>query len=416
MPYYRSSESSYPPSADYEHEKFDEYRRLQQRVSYRNKKFKDEVKWHPFWTQEELLACQREHDAYIKRYVAEQEKIIEQKLEPLKRAQEKYQQHNMHDSTYPHAREGLAAKSSEYFHQAYLENRRLDGRIRYRNTKFKVEVASHPEWSRQELRERICEHEAFISDYTEKERQGINYRMMEFEEDERRRAKEETRKRAEEEYHRQQKASGEEGRRQEWHQQQQQQEGTKRRDENAYGRQQWWYNHFEEEKRRYESQKSRREEHAKRDAQEREEKQRQRAFEEDRQRREKESRERRRKQAEESERLKEQRYKSYEDGWSPRAPWKTKTNILFNDIPWPTLYHPQSADAITSEVVTAFFGDPKYFASEHWISRKRRIHTELLRWHSDKFQAVLKNVAYSDQLVVHAAAEVVVRALNELKG
>ncbi|KAK0478919.1 hypothetical protein IW261DRAFT_1297409, partial [Armillaria novae-zelandiae] len=93
---------------------------------------------------------------------------------------------------------------------------------------------------------------------------------------------------------------------------------------------------------------------------------------------------------------------------------KTKTNILFNDIPWPTLYHPQSADAITSGVVTAFFGDPKYLASKHWISRKRRMHTELLRWHSDKFQAVLKKVAYSDQLAVHLAAEVVVRALNEL--
>ncbi len=80
------------------------------------------------------------------------------------------------------------------------------------------------------------------------------------------------------------------------------------------------------------------------------------------------------------------------------------------------LYHPKSADVITSEVVTAFFEDPKYLASEHWISRKRRIRTELLRWHSDKFQAVLKNVAYSDQVAVHVAAEVVVRTLNELKG
>ncbi|KAK0213667.1 hypothetical protein IW262DRAFT_1239202, partial [Armillaria fumosa] len=90
------------------------------------------------------------------------------------------------------------------------------------------------------------------------------------------------------------------------------------------------------------------------------------------------------------------------------------TNILFNDIPWPTLYRPQSANAITSEVVTAFFGDPKYLASKHWISRKKRIHAELLRWHSDKFHAGLRNVAYSDQLAVHLAAEVVVRALNEL--
>ncbi|PBK87360.1 hypothetical protein ARMGADRAFT_1122833 [Armillaria gallica] len=268
MSYYRSSESSYPPSAEYEHEKFDEYRRLQQRVSYRNKKFKDEVKWHPFWTQEERLACQHEHDAYIKRYKTE-------------------------DST---AGSAIATQSSRRKLQAIQSGRVKSSANEHVNTRH--------------------------SSATILKKRG----------------------------------------------------------------RQWRYNHFEEEKRRYESQKSRRQEHAERDAQEREEKQRQRAVEEDRQTREKESRERRRKQAEESERLKEQRYKSYEDGWSPpRATWKTKTNILFNDIPWPTLYHPQSADAITPKVVTSFFEDPRYLASEHWISRKKRIRTELLRWHSDKF-------------------------------
>ncbi|KAK0462961.1 uncharacterized protein EV420DRAFT_1521925 [Desarmillaria tabescens] len=406
MSYYTQSSSSYSPSAEYEHERLDEYKRLQQRVYYRNKKFKDEVKWHPSWTQEELLARQYEHAAYIKEYVAGQEKFIKERLESLKRAHERYWQQNMHDGTYTH---GFESKSSEYLHQEFLEDRRLKERIRYRNSKFKEEVARHPEWSPQELLKRTHAHEEFISDYTAKEKRDIKHRLKVFEEDEMRRAKEETRKRAEDTFRDERAGQG-------WYQQQQQQEeDAKRRDEKAYARQQW-YNCFDGDKKYYESQQSRREDDTRRRAQDRAQDNRRQTFENERQRKEKESKERQQKQAEERERLKELRYKSYEDGWSSGAAWKTKTNILFNDIPWPTLHHPQSADAVTSEAVTAFFNDPKYLAPAHWISRKKRLRTELLRWHSDKFQAVLKNVAYSDQLVVHVAAEVVVRALNELKG
>ncbi|KAK0236632.1 hypothetical protein EDD85DRAFT_885158 [Armillaria nabsnona] len=111
----------------------------------------------------------------------------------------------------------------------------------------------------------------------------------------------------------------------------------------------------------------------------------------------------------------EKRYKMYDEEWS-KLKLKMQTNLeglRFSDIPWPTLFEVTHPATVTSVAVRAFFTNPKHTAEKHRLSR---IRTELLRWHSDKFQAVLKNVAYSDQVAVHDAAEVVVRALNELKG
>ena len=108
------------------------------------------------------------------------------------------------------------------------------------------------------------------------------------------------------------------------------------------------------------------------------------------------------------------RFVAYENGWLALA--KRQGPLRFIDIPWPVLPEPGSSRVVTKEAVRAFFSHPKFYEQRHWETPRRRLRSELLRWHTDKFRAaVLQKVREEDRMVVEELGEMVVRVLTDMK-
>ncbi|KAK0462962.1 uncharacterized protein EV420DRAFT_1521926 [Desarmillaria tabescens] len=303
---------------------------------------------------------------------------------------------------------------AEYEREAFLEERRLKGRVYYRNRKFRLETQCNPQWTDKEYFAKTRDHDAFIAQYIREQRELISRRL------------EPLKQRAEQEKAREQgqreanggsrfyKRGG---------------SGSRQRQTEEERLKAWWEwiselrrkNEEEEKRKGLEEIRRRLEEEKRRRA---EEDERKRTEEENARRRWQKYKEaRRRAQAKEKEKEREQgsqliekRYKMYDEEWSKlKLKTQTKEGLRFSDIPWPTLFDATHPAAVTPAVVRSFFTDPKYIAEKHWLSPKKRFHMELLRWHTDKFSPVVKSVVDGDRQDVYDAAEVVVRVLNELK-
>ncbi|KAF8601510.1 hypothetical protein BDV93DRAFT_397586, partial [Ceratobasidium sp. AG-I] len=86
--------------------------------------------------------------------------------------------------------------------------------------------------------------------------------------------------------------------------------------------------------------------------------------------------------------------------------------INFRNIPWPLLRVPNGPESITPQAVGAFLLSPLHSQDK---SRKERLRSAMLRWHSDKFEGRwMARIDESEQAMVKEAVGAVARSLTEL--
>ena len=100
----------------------------------------------------------------------------------------------------------------------------------------------------------------------------------------------------------------------------------------------------------------------------------------------------------------------YESRWLGIAVPGSCESLSFNEVPWPTLMAITTPSDLTLEEVKAFVELPRKDMSVYDV-----ISQELLRWHPDKFQRILRLVRRSDQQEVGEAAMEVSRILITLR-
>jgi len=254
------------------------------------------------------------------------------------------------------------------------EERRLKGRVYYRERQFKKEMQEF-QGTLEEQRKRTRRHEAYITQYKIDEKKAINARL----------------KHLKEKYDKEQ-----EDKRQ---QDQKPPSSSSARTPNASHSSNRFEEEFlriiEEEYRRINEEQQRKLEQIMKEMEEA--------------KRQKELRDKEREQFRIA-----SRFVTYENGWLAMA--KRQGPLRFIDIPWPVLPEPGSSRVVTKEAVRAFFSHPQFYEQRHWETPRRRLRSELLRWHTDKFRAaVLQKVREEDRMVVEELGEMVVRVLTDMK-
>ncbi|KAF8585170.1 hypothetical protein K439DRAFT_1344059 [Ramaria rubella] len=101
----------------------------------------------------------------------------------------------------------------------------------------------------------------------------------------------------------------------------------------------------------------------------------------------------------------------YEKQW--QALRLVSSGLTFRAIPWPAVKTITRPESLHSHRISQFILSPDHSPTE---SRKRRIHTALLRWHTDHFDAkVMYKVVEADRVAVREGVGRVVRCLNEMR-
>ena len=146
--------------------------------------------------------------------------------------------------------------------------------------------------------------------------------------------------------------------------------------------------------------------------------------EEERREAERQERERREDERREKERLEREavqfnliaRLRIYEAKWAAMRSKDVRVeNLVFHDIPWPSFEDVRSASEITEERVLAFMHHLHEHTIRHGGGLAKALRLEKLRWHPDKFEAmILSMVTGCDREAVREAAGHVARILNIL--
>ncbi|QRV82124.1 hypothetical protein RhiJN_10139 [Ceratobasidium sp. AG-Ba] len=105
-------------------------------------------------------------------------------------------------------------------------------------------------------------------------------------------------------------------------------------------------------------------------------------------------------------------WNAYELRWSALSVASSTQPITFRNIPWPLLHVPAGPESITPQAVGAFLLSPLHSQDK---SRKERLRTAMLRWHSDKFEGRwMARIDESERDKVKDAVGAVARSLTEL--
>lgn len=100
----------------------------------------------------------------------------------------------------------------------------------------------------------------------------------------------------------------------------------------------------------------------------------------------------------------------YEERW--QALQAISSGLTFRSIPWPVAATVTLPEGLASHLISQFILSPEHSQTK---PRKRRIHTALLRWHSDHFdRKVLHKVVEGDRHAVKEGVGIVVRCLNDM--
>jgi hypothetical protein len=84
--------------------------------------------------------------------------------------------------------------------------------------------------------------------------------------------------------------------------------------------------------------------------------------------------------------------------------------LTFRSIPWPVISSVNTPESLLPQLITDFILSPEHSQAK---SRKRRIHSALIRWHTDHFDAkFLHKVVDGDRKAVVEGVGRVVRCLN----
>ncbi|KAH7925545.1 hypothetical protein BV22DRAFT_1128959 [Leucogyrophana mollusca] len=102
-------------------------------------------------------------------------------------------------------------------------------------------------------------------------------------------------------------------------------------------------------------------------------------------------------------------WSAYESRWATLP--TSSGPLTFQEIPWPLLVPPTSAEEICTEDIAAFVLSPVHSSSQ---SRKERIRTALLRWHPDRFRRLLSRIGDDEKAAVEGCVGSIARSLNEL--
>ena len=269
----------------------------------------------------------------------------------------------------------------DYFVGLEDEERRLKGRVYYRERQFKKEMQEF-QGTPEEQRKRTRRHEAYIAQYKIDEKKAINARLKHLKEKYDKEQEDERQAREDKKQQDQKPPSSSSARASNAaHSSGRIQEELLKTIEEAYRRIK------EEQLRKLEQIMKEMEEASK----------------------QKELREKEREQFRIA-----SRFATYENGWLTLS--KRQGPLRFIDIPWPVLPEPGSSRVVTKEAVRAFFSHPKFYEQRHWETPRRRLRSELLRWHTDKFRAaVLQKVREEDRMAVEELGEMVVRVLTDMK-
>lgn len=105
-------------------------------------------------------------------------------------------------------------------------------------------------------------------------------------------------------------------------------------------------------------------------------------------------------------------WNSYELRWSALSVASSTQPITFRNIPWPLLRVPNGPESVTPQAVGAFLLSPLHSQDK---SRKERLRSAMLRWHSDKFEGRwMARIDESERAMVKEAVGAVARSLTEL--
>lgn len=106
------------------------------------------------------------------------------------------------------------------------------------------------------------------------------------------------------------------------------------------------------------------------------------------------------------------RWTAYETRW--RALVASNSDLSWSDIPWPTVDHPASSDALTPEAISEFIFATFRVRGMNGL-RKDRIRSSILRWHPDKLPGVVSRVLDEERHVVQDGINTVFGALKQIQ-
>lgn len=106
------------------------------------------------------------------------------------------------------------------------------------------------------------------------------------------------------------------------------------------------------------------------------------------------------------------RFILYDAKWDALKTTDSLTALTFWQLPWPLLYDITHPDQVNSEAIQDFIFHPDRFPG---LSPRKRLTMEILRWHPDKFNAMVKDRLEPDHISsIFCAAGMVARVLTEL--
>lgn len=102
-------------------------------------------------------------------------------------------------------------------------------------------------------------------------------------------------------------------------------------------------------------------------------------------------------------------WKNHEERWRVL---QSVPSLTFRSIPWPVVPDITLPESLLPTLISEFILSPEH---SHNMSRRKRIHTALVRWHTDHFDAkFLGKVVKDDHEAVAEGVGRVVRCLNNM--